>query len=69
MCCPTTYPVVQAACRLKPPVMASMSSTSPAKKKGRKAIFIAKGSVHAMAYRDHHEEYTRIVKDFVSKEE
>jgi hypothetical protein len=30
---------------------------------------VAKGSVHAMAYRDHHEEYTRIVKDFVSKEE
>ena len=40
-----------------------------AKTKGRKAIFIAKGSVHAMAYRDHHEEYTRIVKDFVSKED
>jgi predicted Rossmann fold flavoprotein len=40
-----------------------------AKTKGRKAIFIAKGSVHAMAYRDHHEEYTRIVRDFVSKEE
>ena len=40
-----------------------------AKTKGRKAIFIAKGSVHAMAYRDHHVEYTRIVKDFVSKEE
>ena len=40
-----------------------------AKTKGRKAIFIAKGSVHAMAYRDHHEAYTRIVKDFVSKEE
>lgn len=40
-----------------------------AKTKGRKAIFIAKGSVHAMAYRDHHEEYTRIVKDFVSKKE
>ena len=40
-----------------------------AKTKGRKAIFIAKGSVHAMAYRDHHEKYTRIVKDFVSKEE
>lgn len=38
-----------------------------AKIKGRKAIFIAKGSVHAMAYRDHHEEYTRIVREFVSK--
>ena len=40
-----------------------------AETKGRKAIFVAKGSVHAMAYRDHHEEYTRIVKDFVSKGE
>ena len=37
-----------------------------AKTRGRKAVFIAKGSVHAMAYRDHHEEYTRAVKDFVS---
>ena len=36
-----------------------------AKKKGRKAIFIAKGSVHAMAYRDHHEEYTVKVMDFI----
>ena len=34
-----------------------------AKERGRKAIFIAKGSEHAMAYRDHHEEYTRVVKD------
>ncbi len=40
-----------------------------AKTKGRKAIFISKGSVHAMAYRDHHEAYTRIVRDFVSQEE
>ncbi len=39
-----------------------------AKTKGRKALFVAKGSVHAMAYRDHHEEYTRIVKGFVSEE-
>lgn len=31
MCCPTTYPIVHAACRLKPPVMASTSVTSPAK--------------------------------------
>ena len=38
-----------------------------AKTKGRKAIFIAKGSVHAMAYRDHHEEYTRIVRKFVTR--
>ena len=36
-----------------------------AKERGRKAIFIAKGSEHAMAYRDHHEEYTRVVKDFI----
>ena len=36
-----------------------------AKTKGRKAIFVAKGSVHAMAYRDHHVEYTQRVKAFV----
>ncbi len=33
---------------------------------GRKAMFVAKGSVHAMAYRDHHEEYTRVVKNFIN---
>lgn len=38
-----------------------------AKTKGRKAMFIAKGSVHAMAYRDHHEEYTTVVKEFLKK--
>lgn len=38
-----------------------------AKKHGIKALFIAKGSVHAMAYRDHHEEYTREVKKFVGR--
>lgn len=38
-----------------------------AKQNGRKDIFVAKGSVHAMAYRDHHEEYTRKVKDFLSE--
>lgn len=38
------------------------------KKHGRKAIFIAEGSEHAMAYRDHHEEYTNEVKNFVEKE-
>ena len=37
-----------------------------AKRYGRKALFIAKGSEHAMAYRDHHEEYTREVKDFIA---
>ena len=36
-----------------------------AKRNGRKAIFIAKGAKHAMAYRDHHEEYTRMVRRFV----
>ena len=39
-----------------------------AKRHGRKAIFIAKGSEHAMAYRDHHKEYTNEVKNFVEKE-
>ena len=36
-----------------------------AKTKGKKDVFIAKGSIHAMAYRDHHEEYTKKVKEFV----
>ena len=40
-----------------------------AKTKGRKAIFIAKGSVHAMAYRDHHKEYTARVKAFLNAAE
>jgi len=38
-----------------------------AKKQGGKALFVAKGSEHARAYRDHHEEYTRKVVKFVSK--
>lgn len=38
-----------------------------AKRQGRKAIFIAKGSAHAMAYRDHHEEYTKVVRAFLSQ--
>lgn len=38
-----------------------------AKTWGRKAIFVAKGSVHATAYRDHHEEYTQAVKAFVQR--
>ncbi len=38
-----------------------------AKKQGDKALFIAKGSIHAMAYRDHHQEYTRQVSKFVGK--
>ncbi len=37
-----------------------------AKKQGTKALFVAKGSEHAMAYRDHPQEYTREVKKFVS---
>ncbi len=36
-----------------------------AKKHGDKALFIAKGSDHAMAYRDHHLEYTEVVSKFV----
>ena len=36
-----------------------------AKTKGKKAIFIAKGSIHAMAYRDHHGEYSQKVKEFL----
>lgn len=40
-----------------------------AKTNGRKAIFIAKGSVHAMAYRDHHKEYTARVKAFLNAAE
>lgn len=32
---------------------------------GKKAIFIAKGSVHAMAYRDHPQEYTSRVRQFL----
>ena len=35
-----------------------------AKTKGYKDFFIAKGSIHAMAYRDHHQEYTEKVKRF-----
>ena len=38
-----------------------------AKKQGAKSLFIAKGSEHAMAYRDHHREYTQEVKKFVSE--
>ncbi len=36
-------------------------------KTGAKALWLAKGSEHADAYRDHHEEYTMKVKDFISK--
>ena len=35
------------------------------KQHGDKALFIAKGSEHAMAYRDHHQEYTEVVSKFV----
>ncbi len=37
-----------------------------AKTHGKKAIFIAKGSEHAMAYRDHHLEYTEAVRNFIN---
>ncbi len=36
-----------------------------AKTHGRKAMWIARGSVHAMAYSDHREEYTREVEKFL----
>lgn len=36
-----------------------------AKRCGPKALWIAKGSAHAMAYRDHHKEYTQTVKHFI----
>ncbi len=36
-------------------------------KTGRKQIYVAPGSIHAMAYRDHHVEYTRVVRDFLEK--
>lgn len=36
-----------------------------AKQHGTKALWIAKGSTHAMAYRDHHREYTQKVKHFI----
>lgn len=39
-----------------------------AAKRGEKQLFIAKGSEHAKAYRDHHAEYTRTVKSFLTKE-
>lgn len=38
-----------------------------AAKSGVKALWLAKGSEHADAYRDHHEEYTMKVKDFIRK--
>lgn len=36
-------------------------------KTGRKQIYVAPGSIHAMSYRDHHVEYTRVVRDFLEK--
>ena len=38
-----------------------------AKKHGDKALFVAKGSEHAMAYRDHRKEYTSQVIRFVTR--
>lgn len=37
-----------------------------AKTHGRKDSLVAHGSVHAMAYRDHHERYTRRVRQFLA---
>ena len=36
-----------------------------AKTTGHKDIYVAHGSVHAMAYRDHHTAYTERVKNFL----
>lgn len=38
-----------------------------AKTKGYKELWIAPGSAHAMAYKDHPEEYTQHVRDFLDK--
>ena len=38
-----------------------------AKRQGAKALFIARGSEHAMAYRDHHRQYTQEVIRFVEQ--
>lgn len=38
-----------------------------AAKHGEKQLYIAKGSIHAKAYRDHHVEYTQKVRDFLKK--
>lgn len=35
-------------------------------KVGKKQIYIAPGSDHAMAYRDHHAQYTRVVREFLT---
>lgn len=45
-----------------------LQSLYEAKTKSKKDIFIAKGSIHAMAYRDHREEYTHKVRQFVDEE-
>lgn len=37
-----------------------------AKRNGSKSLFIAKGSAHAMSYRDHHGEYTHKVETFAN---
>ncbi len=36
-------------------------------KTGRKQIYVAPGSIHAMSYHDHHVEYTRAVRDFLKQ--
>ena len=38
-----------------------------AAKTGRKQLYVAPGSIHAMSYRDHHAEYTRVVTDFLKQ--
>lgn len=36
-------------------------------KTGKKQIYVAPGSIHAMSYHDHHAEYTRAVRDFLKQ--
>lgn len=36
-------------------------------KQGEKQLWLAPGSAHAESYKDHHEEYTKVVKDFLER--
>ncbi len=48
-------------------VPTAMVHTLYAAKQGAKELWLAPGSEHADSYRDHHEEYTTRVKNFISK--
>lgn len=49
--------------------MKKMKQKKMKQKRMRKIGIASALGLVVMAYRDHHEEYTRIVRDFVSKEE